>query len=95
MVVCMGVVVDALGTWSCDTPANKALSDGPHTVGAVATTGGAMTEPANARFTVDVRVVSSTGRNIESEISAGRFREDLYHRLSVVPIRVPPLAERR
>ena len=44
---------------------------------------------------VDVRIVSSTGRNIEAEIAAGNFREDLYHRLSVVPIRVPPLAERR
>jgi len=44
---------------------------------------------------VDVRIISSTGRNIETEIAAGRFREDLYHRLSVVPVRVPPLAERR
>ncbi|MEA2934788.1 MAG: two-component system, NtrC family, nitrogen regulation response regulator NtrX [Variibacter sp.] len=44
---------------------------------------------------VDVRIVSSTSRHLESEIAAGRFREDLYHRLSVVPIRVPPLAERR
>src|SRR5690349_5080716 len=44
---------------------------------------------------VDVRIVSSTTRNLESEIAAGKFREDLYHRLSVVPIRVPPLAERR
>jgi two-component system nitrogen regulation response regulator NtrX len=44
---------------------------------------------------VDVRIISSTGRNIEAEIQAGKFREDLYHRLSVVPIRVPPLAERR
>ena len=42
-----------------------------------------------------MRIVSSTSRNIEAEIAAGRFREDLYHRLSVVPIRVPPLAERR
>jgi two-component system nitrogen regulation response regulator NtrX len=42
-----------------------------------------------------VRIISSTGRNLEGEIGAGRFREDLYHRLSVVPIRVPPLAERR
>ncbi len=47
------------------------------------------------KVAVDVRIVSSTSRNIEAEISAGRFREDLYHRLSVVPVRVPPLAERR
>src|SRR5437660_1625671 len=47
------------------------------------------------KVSVDVRIVSSTGRNIEAEIAAGRFREDLYHRLSVVPVRVPPLAERR
>ena len=40
---------------------------------------------------VDVRIVSSTSRNIEADIAAGRFREDLYHRLSVVPIRVPAL----
>src|SRR5947199_5672162 len=44
---------------------------------------------------VDVRILSSTGRNIEAEIAAGKFREDLYHRLSVVPIRVPPLPVRR
>jgi two-component system nitrogen regulation response regulator NtrX len=47
------------------------------------------------KVSVDVRIISSTGRNIEAEIAAGKFREDLYHRLSVVPIRVPPLAERR
>src|ERR1700686_3047543 len=47
------------------------------------------------KVTVDVRVISSTGRNIQPEIAAGRFRDDLYHRMSVVPIRVPPLAERR
>src|SRR3954453_4501249 len=44
---------------------------------------------------VDVRIISSTARNLEEEIAGGRFREDLYHRLSVVPIRVPPLSERR
>src|SRR5512133_1080429 len=44
---------------------------------------------------VDVRIISSTARNLEEEIAAGKFREDLFHRLSVVPIRVPPLAERR
>jgi two-component system nitrogen regulation response regulator NtrX len=44
---------------------------------------------------VDVRVISSTARNLPEEIVAGRFREDLYHRLNVMPIRVPGLAERR
>lgn len=44
---------------------------------------------------VDVRVVSSTSRDLRAEISEGRFREDLFHRLNVVPIRVPPLSERR
>jgi two-component system nitrogen regulation response regulator NtrX len=44
---------------------------------------------------VDVRIVSSTGRDLSTLIAEGRFREDLYHRLSVVPIRVPSLAERR
>ncbi len=48
-----------------------------------------------AKVNVDVRIVSSTARNLEEEIAAGRFREDLYHRLSVVPIFVPPLSERR
>ena len=49
----------------------------------------------STKVTVDVRIISSTSRTIEADIAAGRFREDLYHRLSVVPIRVPGLAERR
>ncbi len=44
---------------------------------------------------VDVRVMSSTSRDLGAEIAAGRFREDLFHRLNVVPLRVPGLAERR
>ncbi len=47
------------------------------------------------RVQVDARVVSSTTHDLRSEIAASRFREDLYHRLNVVPVRVPPLAERR
>ena len=44
---------------------------------------------------VDVRVISSTSRDLKVEIAEGRFREDLFHRLNVVPIRVPALSERR
>jgi two-component system nitrogen regulation response regulator NtrX len=47
------------------------------------------------RVQVDARVISSASRDLRPEIAAGRFREDLYHRLNVVPVRVPSLAERR
>lgn len=44
---------------------------------------------------VNVRVLAATNKNLEAEITAGRFREDLYHRLSVILIKVPSLAERK
>jgi two-component system, NtrC family, nitrogen regulation response regulator NtrX len=47
------------------------------------------------RVSVDVRIISSSSKDLAQEILAGRFREDLYHRLNVVPLRIPGLAERR
>jgi two-component system nitrogen regulation response regulator NtrX len=57
--------------------------------GVVTRIGGAKT------IAVDVRVLSATNKNLEAEIAEGRFREDLFYRLNVVPIHVPPLRERR
>jgi two-component system, NtrC family, nitrogen regulation response regulator NtrX len=50
---------------------------------------------SNKVFKVDVRVIAATNKNLEEEIARGSFREDLYYRLNVIPIHVPPLRDRR
>ena len=79
------IFLDEVGDMSLKTQAKvlRVLQDGE-------------VEPVGAAkpFTVDVRVIAATNHDLEAAIANGQFREDLYYRLNVVPIHVPPLRER-
>ncbi len=78
--------LDEIGDMSLDAQAKvlRALEDGK-----IRKVGG------DDSISVNVRVIAATNKNLAEEIKAGNFREDLFHRLNVIPINIPPLRERR
>ncbi len=78
--------LDEIGDMSLDAQAKvlRALEDGK-----IRKVGG------DDSISVNVRVIAATNKNLTEEIKAGNFREDLFHRLNVIPINIPPLRERR
>ncbi|NCQ11158.1 MAG: sigma-54-dependent Fis family transcriptional regulator, partial [Bacteroidetes bacterium] len=80
------LLLDEIGDMSLDAQAKvlRALQEGQ-----ITRVGG------NQIIQVNVRVLAATNKNLEMEIEAGNFREDLFHRLSVIPIHVPPLRNRK
>jgi two-component system nitrogen regulation response regulator NtrX len=80
------IFLDEIGDMSLKTQAKVLRVLQEHTLEPVGST---------ARITVDARVLAATNKDLRAEIRAGRFRDDLYFRLSVVPIFVPPLRDRR
>ncbi|MBI1804582.1 MAG: sigma-54-dependent Fis family transcriptional regulator [Ignavibacteriae bacterium] len=80
------IFLDEIGDMSLQAQAKvlRALEEGK-----IERVGGSKTLP------VDVRVIAATNKNLHEEIKKGSFREDLYHRLNVIPIQIPPLRERK
>ena len=76
------IFLDEIGDMSPQTQAKvlRAIEDGK-----IERVGG------GKKIEVDVRIISATNKNLKEEIEKGNFREDLYHRLNVIPILIPPL----
>jgi DNA-binding NtrC family response regulator len=87
--------------WCADRRAGNLKRNNLHLPGAYTPAANAFYEKLRSRVgaekdnKVDVRVIATTNKDLKTEIAEGRFREDLYHRLAVILIKVPSLNERR